>query len=409
MQKPNVSHQPLDSVMTEAAPGISKMSDVLSIFKVIRADKIHDMSHLLRYQCMNPNCFYQGSDSPSIILYVSHKWEKEHNPDPFGTHLLYLKLLVDNIRKMIQGVSSTDENRLALIPTLAEHGVLQAGVIMYLAMMEMGNDGVSLKTDDDFISKIGIWYDYSCMPQRDSSCGVERTAEEKKSFDSQLLQLHNLFTYDKTLTICLRNQNDDYNTRGWCFVEFLLSHAAQIRRPLILRTDLINQPIGRTSLNEWFQAVTTSQIDSWEGSTNGNAFSILGNVTFEYSVMIGEKSDSTPHFVSKRLGSDISSVILATVIGKMTQQARHNPNGVYDLAKVVKHALISNRIKCTNDGDLAFVGFLVCEYLVEGDNLFSYAKKLYVQGGVVYISYIMKHGQPFKPLVDVMFHETLSI
>ncbi|MFS8101157.1 hypothetical protein LFM09_28940 [Lentzea alba] len=87
------------------------------------------------------------------------------------------------------------------------------------------------------LTRVHVWYDYSCMPQE------PRTPEEQAVFEEGLthLEIHQLLSR----TAILLDDADDYLTRAWCTLEALTADAAR-SFDLLVGADRSTVHAGRT-------------------------------------------------------------------------------------------------------------------------------------------------------------------
>jgi hypothetical protein len=76
----------------------------------------------------------------------------------------------------------------------------------------------------DSTIEVGIFYDYSCLPQENSE--YKRDANEKKIFDMALDAMGQLYLLSNEVYIMNNNANHDYNSRSWCVFESTLASLA---------------------------------------------------------------------------------------------------------------------------------------------------------------------------------------
>jgi len=117
---------------------------------------------LLKRKTIEIAAAYRGEGLVKKVLFVSHRWEKPGAPDSTGAQL---KAIQDHLKAN---------------PKL------------------------------DF-----VWFDYSCMPQRESESIDGRSAKEKREFELMLRSIADLYLTSKVLIIL----DNTYMTRFWTLME----------------------------------------------------------------------------------------------------------------------------------------------------------------------------------------------
>lgn len=137
--------------------------------------------------------------------------------------------------------------RLQLVPSLSLEGTLQAEEVVRRMLCFgpfadaspcIGGHGAKRIVKEQFrvhsggafyawlASKIGVWLDYTCMPQRPLS------AKDEPEFRRSLAALDSLVM--SSTVVALRQADDDYAVRGWCASEFFLASNRSFSRGLFL-------------------------------------------------------------------------------------------------------------------------------------------------------------------------------
>lgn len=132
---------------------------------VLRADWFIEHTQFKRFNELPSEAFIPHTQC-SIVLFISHRWELTHNPDPDRIQAFYLSLF--------------------LITRIKE---------------------VDLK-------KVGIWYDYSVLPQKRTSIW------EKSAFHSLIKKIPEIQALSQTIICGNLNGILQYANRGWCVLEY---------------------------------------------------------------------------------------------------------------------------------------------------------------------------------------------
>jgi hypothetical protein len=139
------------------------------------------------------------------VVFISHRWGSQDDPDPMGTQLLALQRLV---RRMVDIRSVLADERVRLL------------------------------SGDGILDLIGFWYDFSCLPQE------PRTVGEEQEFRRSLVGIGEMLESQRVSTLVLRKEGDGYLERGWCFAESMIAGAKEdVFKPMILRTDRWDEPL----------------------------------------------------------------------------------------------------------------------------------------------------------------------
>ena len=156
-------------------------------------------------------------------------------------------------------MKSNTRERLADVPDIWRHAYLQAALIVGAAASKTNDIVWGRWTDfwqktqsldestqaSTLVSRIGLWYDYSCMPQPSSQDEQQRTASNRDApFQKALFRLPALI--EACPIIILRSPNDGYGGRGWCGTE--LSIGRDRGRHIVLRTDLLGKKVCRSDI-----------------------------------------------------------------------------------------------------------------------------------------------------------------
>lgn len=231
-----------------------------------------------------------------LILFISHRWESFSHSDPTGKQYRAVQNL---IRHIILGVRSLYGIELGehhkYIPDLGKHGVLQGAMIasrLFASVAELLLNGDNSK---DFILNekpeqlIGIWYDLACLPQG------ERSEEEKMEFQYALQNLPDFVQHPNVSIVSLREDNDDYEQRGWCMMEFMLATQQSIYTPLVYRYDLDGEILQTNTTNAGLNFAIS--LKKWRGATVKTALEcwrliFLQTNTLPDSILIEEETPS---------------------------------------------------------------------------------------------------------------------
>ncbi len=224
--------------------------DVTSSFQIISARNVLAMQDMERYQDVRDRVKWLTADEqPLALLFISHRWETLEHPDPSGRHFKAIQEFLRRLCICIEAMLIPKKERLQFVPSLTLEGTLQAEEVArrILGFGPFSDSPACIKEKDarkvvsekfkfyqnnkpafrDWLSgKIGLWLDYTCMPQKPLS------PEDEPEFRRTLGALDSL-TMSSTL-VALRDADDDYPLRCWCASEFFLASAHSFSRAIFI-------------------------------------------------------------------------------------------------------------------------------------------------------------------------------
>lgn len=222
--------------------------DIVSSFRVISARDLCAMETMERHQDVRDKVpWLTTEDRPLALVFISHRWETLQHPDPTGRQLRVIQEFLRRICTCVEAVMVPARERLQLVPSLSLEGTLQAEEVVRRMLCFgpfadaspcIGGHGAKRIVKEQFrvhsggafyawlASKIGVWLDYTCMPQRPLS------AKDEPEFRRSLAALDSLVM--SSTVVALRQADDDYAVRGWCASEFFLASNRSFSRGLFL-------------------------------------------------------------------------------------------------------------------------------------------------------------------------------
>eukprot|EP00752_Nemacystus_decipiens_P004897 g4456.t1 len=239
-------------------------------FQFIRGDALLTLSELTRQQDCR-GALVNGEDVEHPLL-VSHRWTAAEHPDPGGIQLRALQRFVSTLADTALVFFASAEEQRRAVPTLAQHGVLQAAILAgrFICSHNIPRDRNS------FLRDLGVWYDFGCLPQK------PRNDAEQRIFKTSLENLPDLFRSAPVLSL-RQNDRDDYMSRGWCLAEVASANLSDFT-PLSLYVDEQGQEIGfdklkvslasgaATGYNAWVRPAAKRAlkfVDGWGEPTGG--------------------------------------------------------------------------------------------------------------------------------------------
>jgi len=205
-------------------------------FRVLRPNYFDDFERFVR--CQDIPDRYFGPVIPGESWFISHRWDADTQPDP-------------------------SRRQFAIIRDFARRNQVS-----------------------------GIWYDYSCMPQR------PHTPAEEKLFNDSLKHMNSLVVTTNFMSL----ETDDYLERGWCFFERaiseLLGHAKRTRiapsSAPRLDDKIVNQfviagelpPLKVTLASDVpvIDDLLVTGVDMFKMLAVGTTFSLLNSFGFQFGI-----------------------------------------------------------------------------------------------------------------------------
>jgi hypothetical protein len=230
---PRIGNAPVDP--NSAQPTAAELTDE---FRILRATWLMSKSGPMpKFEEIHKESPWFNPDAPpSAVIFLSHRWESPKHPDPNGAQADALRAFLGAVRSLSEVRGGTEDERRAQVPSLLVHGVLQAAYFLDNAIAFGGPEGGAWGADskiDVVLDSVGVWYDYSCMPQ-DGLADL--------SLVPGLQHIHQLI--GESTMLILRRPNDHYDERAWCAAEISEEpdRARQQCERIVLRMDLLNRP-----------------------------------------------------------------------------------------------------------------------------------------------------------------------
>jgi hypothetical protein len=378
-------------------------------YKYLRAERVLELERFNQHKDIardKPDSWFPDHQPPSLALFISHRWESSAHPDPSNRQLKAIQALLRAITVIAREMKADARRRAEQIPTLWQHAYLQAAVIVgsartgedpvwsrWKALWQQIQELGDAQRSATLLSQIGIWYDYSCMPQPDSAADSLRIqARLDTPFQKALFGLPDLIPFYPI--IILRSPGDDYGRRGWCGSEVSLGRDRG--RHIVLRIDRIGQRVNRTDLlapSDWDPATPTQDpwrsgygaiptrseladaLDSWANGTetggqgekrprSGWDATRVSDNYWELREL--EDRRSTPSFTTPRPPATFAAhrPVLVGEIEFTTMWSRQDEQGHLtsaDLATAVRGVMAAADLTCSEDFDLVYTGLLLLE------------------------------------------------
>jgi hypothetical protein len=357
-------------------------------FKFLRPSALRHWDRFPSYADIidkTPTAWFDSDHPPALPLFVSHRWLARDTPDPDGEQLGAVQQLLQMIAQVANAVRQGPGDRTRVVATPYVHGLLQAFSIIGAAhgspedehsewqswarcwerMLRVPADQMG----EAVVEEIGIWYDFSCVPTSSADLSGAHHSEEV------LEALHGI---NRLVAACpvvvLRSEGDAYDGRGWCAAE--LSIGREHHKHIVLRTDLIGQPIRRRAM-----VADGDPFQSWLGT--GRLLKVLDDWTSEeaplyaghlYRIHIDyeelaqlETGRPTPYFATPRRPDVFVGLrhMLVTMIERLGELSRADTRrgslAKVDLTEIIKDAMAAAGLRCSVVDDIVFVGCMILE------------------------------------------------
>jgi len=372
LQKTLVQEVPAGVIELCAQYRIACAADVLSLKKWYRGQDAEGAS--VRW------CGRGKAHVPHVVLVFSHRWKSLFKPDPEFTQLRAIQFLLLSLRKVcLQTATKADDDHSLLV-----HGVLQAAAIAGGCCVLNKNCGKNwtlcwqeaVLRGEDILEHVGVWYDYLCLPQKDPSFTEDRTIEEQAELQQALYGISRLLQAPYHVLVQLREAGDDYDSRAWCACE--VSAGGSYEHIVVLRIDLIGQPISLSALSCSSRSFDRSLIDSmidrsmsWPSANITERSHHVVAISHEYSTVMSMLFDvqfedisngfAVPMFAPRRPPLLFPAMREFLILMRQHLQSfsprkqRHER----DLSWIVRDVVLSSKLHCTNGSDVVRVGLLI--------------------------------------------------
>jgi hypothetical protein len=366
-------------------------ASVASRFHVISALDVLGMDRMCRYQDVKDKVRWLGAGEPPLtLLFISHRWETLAHPDPAGRQHKAIQDLLRCVCTCAEAMLVPKGERLRLVPSLEQEGYLQAEEIMRRALgfgpfsdsqacvggnearkiledrfaVRMANEGTFREW---LAGMIGVWVDYTCMPQQPLARG------EEAEFRQTLRDLDALV--ESSTVVALRHADDDYTVRGWCASEFFLGSARSFSRGLFVDTGKLAhaEPVAvpgppRPSPDAFAVKVMmesyTNDLAGWREALGWWSLP-EGPLTREHlpdlwgryrdlqgSAFSASNEDPNPF----RRVLDAITKLETSLVENWLMSERDR---TFDLGKEVDHFMRQEGLHCAKDWDMSYLGFIV--------------------------------------------------
>jgi hypothetical protein len=362
-----------------------------------------------RQQDQPRHVFVDRSSSPvaddqlQLILFVSHRWESQHHPDPCHVQWKALQRLLVAVKTLADASQChNDSDRLNMVPSLWPQDYLLAAYLLGTLVFRSGGQldqmyknhqaatmhdkGLTLSSFGDFcLSKMGVFYDYTCLPQK------PRNQNESKEFDGMLQHLMGLVA--RTEVLSLRSHQDDFEQRAWCIFENgrrAASVSMNISEPgyILDKTDILMTSSSQNTVEDWeMEAIRSlvARVERWENSGRdvavanyygyvGSTWDFFGDIANAMPCLCPPKRKNLPQVMSEKhdLAGALATTLRETFVSLVLLNFELNKNNFSDLddfyrtstetinfGDMITEAFRKQNIHITNEKDIGFVGYAI--------------------------------------------------
>jgi hypothetical protein len=336
------------------------LEDAVSRFYFLAARDVLRMGSFRRRQDLRVEPL--AREDCHLLLFISHRWETPGHPDPTGRQLGALKALIHLVCDACDALSAqTDEERARFLPSLRRYGALQALLLVSRlspSVLTLGSSIDGKRALEWLPNHIGIWYDFACLPQS------PRSSAQEREFQAALLAWPDLLLSEQISLIAVRDEGDDYESRGWCFTEARLSSGSMVRGPLALRLDRLgtmSSPIKSAATSQSGDAAATrfrAALDAWEGAGAADL-----DAQTCWKIVVAQASiapDSLPLAEEDSPVLSLDRMVRPSVtwVALLMADLLSNAGRVVSVYAAVLSLLKEKGLRCSDDRDLVYVGLL---------------------------------------------------
>ncbi len=351
-----------DEKMTCGAGSGTRMSlrEAASRFHFLAASDVLRMESFRRRQDLEVEPLTH--EDCHLLLFISHRWETPEHPDPTGRQLAALKALIHLVCDACDALSAqTEEERARFLPSLRRYGALQALLLVSRlspTVLTLGPSIDGKRALEWLPDHIGVWYDFACLPQSPRSDAQER------EFQSALLAWPDLLLSEEVSLIAIRDEGDDYESRGWCFAEARLSSDSMVCRPLALRLDrlgTVSGPINSAATSKTRDEAATrfeTALAAWEG-----AGAVALDAQTCWKIVVAQASvapDALPLAEEDSPVLSLNRIVRPSVtwVALLMAGLLSNVGRVISVSAAILSLLKEKGLRCSDDRDLVYVGLL---------------------------------------------------
>lgn len=307
------------------------------------------------------------------VVFISHRWGSQADPDPTGSQLAALQKLVQRMVEVAEVISDervgveAAKERLARLPSLNQQGTLQAAHLVFRSLAA----AESIPNADEIWSNgrgsldvIGFWYDYACLPQD------PRTLAEEQEFAQTLQGIGEMILSPQVSTLVLRKEGDGYLSRGWCFAESMIAQSkSDPLMPMVLQIDRWDEPISVFNSGAFaaYKPIVEQAMAQWEDpASTRSAWELFSGVIQATALSLLLKSEPSTSEFALTLDDTITpgtEVLIQIQPWLVTIQDGEPLDLAVPLAGLLQH----QGLGCREQRDYILVALLVLKSLIGKD------------------------------------------
>lgn len=315
------------------------------------------------------DAYFSPGCVPKSVIFVSHRWDSLECPDRSGEQADAIRFFVKALLDISAGLTEPSTSEDLTGADLMRHGYFQAAYFyeegMSFVAVDNARGWTKLHSEcaqpDTILDNIGIFYDYSSVPQ-DKSSG--RLLEV-------LRHLHNLIVTSTKLI--LRRPGDSYEERAWCAFELAVSPNLDRMQclPIVLRMDKIGDQITQEDVSE-----TPDTSGAWEMlmESRDDLKKTVITIAVHYMMTLDSLEDSRDCclFTPRRAPNLFKGhqELLSTAYALLTRSSGEFRGGLrstLSVEELVLAAMQSAGLKTSYSPDLLYVGHMILYHRFRGD------------------------------------------
>lgn len=334
------------------------------IFYFLRADwLVSSQGPFSRHEDLfatSPGAFFSPKAPPRVVVFISHRWDTIELPDPSGRKAEAIRGFLDAADHF--GRPETLES--AATEDLLLHGAFQAAHFVSRAKIfgehpqAIVEKECRFDPDREILSQIGVWFDYTCLPQD----GMDQKLKESMRYLGSLLLESNM--------LILRRPSDEYETRAWCAVEVSGCQNLGVRihpNALVLRLDKAGTPITPDDRPEMF---VKDRIDDRNNFGTANLVELMYWRSLPEEEEYGNEVNTFTLKPSPHLFAGLRAFLVAELCGlgnlSATDEVLASMNVAdadfsHDMGEMVLTWINESGLRTTHERDLLYTGLLILQ------------------------------------------------
>ncbi|HXU39157.1 MAG TPA: hypothetical protein VN937_22575 [Blastocatellia bacterium] len=341
----------------------------------------------------HPDAYFSGGSVPKSVIFVSHRWDTLECPDSSGKQAdairYFLKATLDISEGLAKQSTASDITEAYLL----RHGSFQAAYFYEEGMSFVTKDNArgwtklhsECATPERILESIGIFYDYSSVPQDKSSSRLVEV----------LRHLQNLIVTSTKLI--LRRPDDSYEERAWCAFEVAVSPNLDHMQclPIVLRMDKIGDQITQEEISETPE--TAGFAATLMDSSNDFKKTVIAIAVYYFMTLDSlEDSRECCLFTTRRApnlfkGHKNLLWTAYSLLKRSSDEFRSGRRSRLSVEELVVAAMDSAGLRTSYPPDLLYVGHMILYHRFRGDaqlaRLFSASLVRVLEGRSTVLNY----------------------